>query len=221
VRTFDTFIFDLDGTLVDTLPDLVVITNEALAAEGYPPRTREEVLSYVGNGLRALMLQAVPEGTPEEDALRALARWKAIHRETGDPLAAPYPHVAETLAQLRARGCKLAVLSNKFDAGVHQVMDACLPGAFDVMYGERPDIPRKPDPTGMLRIITELGVTPETCAYVGDSPGDVLAARNAGVFAVGATWGYRALSDFAAEAAEPDLWISDIRDLLPLAPPLD
>ena len=217
MRTFSTFIFDLDGTLIDTLPDLVVITNKALAAEGYPARTREEVLSYVGNGLRALMLQAVPEGTPEEDAVRALKRWKEIHREVGDPLAAPYPYVEETLSQLKGRGCKLAVLSNKFDAGVHQVMDACLPGMFDVMYGERPDIPRKPDPTGMRRIMNELGVSPDECAYVGDSPGDMKAAHNAGVFAIGAPWGYRNVEDFAAEGAEPDLWIGDIRDLLPLA----
>lgn len=216
MRTFTTFIFDLDGTLIDTLPDLVVITNQALAAEGYPSRTRDEVLSYVGNGLRALMLQAVPEGTSEEDAVRALKRWKAIHREVGDPLAAHYPHVEETLSQLRAKGCKLAVLSNKFDAGVHQVMDACLPSMFDVMYGERPDIPRKPDPMGLFRIMDELGVTPEECAYVGDSPGDMKAARNAGVFAIGAPWGYRNVEDFAAENAEPDLWIEDIRDLLTL-----
>lgn len=213
---FDAFVFDLDGTLIDTLPDLVVITNMALAAEGYPVRSAEEILSYVGNGLRALMLQAVPEGTPEEDALRALLRWKEIHRELGDPLAVPYPHVEETVRELGARGCKLAVFSNKFDAGVRQVMDACLPGSFDVMYGERPDIPRKPNPTGLLRIMSELDVAAKRCAYVGDSPGDVLAARNAGVCAVGVTWGYRKIDDFAAENAEPDLWIHDIRELLDL-----
>lgn len=161
---FDAFVFDLDGTLVDTLPDLVTITNKALEEEGYPARSEGEILSYVGNGLRSLMAQAVPEGTSEEDAVRVLRRWKAIHRETGDPQARPYPHVPGVLAELRARGCKLAVLSNKFDGGVHQVMDACLPGMFDVMYGERADIPRKPDPTGYLRVMSELGVDPSRCA---------------------------------------------------------
>lgn len=218
VPAFDAFVFDLDGTLIDTLPDLVTITNKALEEEGYPARSEGEILSYVGNGLRSLMAQAVPEGTPEEDAVRALKRWKAIHRETGDPQARPYPHVPGVLAELRARGCKLAVLSNKFDAGVHQVMDACLPGMFDVMYGERPDIPRKPDPAGYLRVMSELGAEPGRCVYVGDSPGDVRVARNAGTFAVGVTWGYRVVGDFAAEDAEPDLWISDIRELLELAP---
>ena len=93
-------------------------------------------------------------------------------------------------------------------------MDACLPGVFDVMYGERPDIPRKPDPAGLLRILDELGVEPGRCAYVGDSPGDVKVARNAGVYAVGVTWGYRKIGDFAVEGAEPDFWIHDIRELL-------
>lgn len=218
IPAFDAFVFDLDGTLIDTLPDLVTITNKALEEGGYPTRSEEEILSYVGNGLRSLMAQAVPEGTSEEDAVRALKRWKAIHRETGDPQARPYPHVPEVLAELKARGCKLAVLSNKFDGGVHQVMDACLPGMFDVMYGERPDIPRKPDPTGYLRVMSELGVEPGRCVYVGDSPGDVKVARNAGTFAVGVTWGYRVVEDFTAEGAEPDRWISDIRELLELAP---
>lgn len=214
---FDAFVFDLDGTLIDTLPDLVTITNKALEEEGYPTRTSEEILGYVGNGLRALMVQAVPEGTSEDDAVRALKRWKAIHRETGDPQARPYPHVPEVLAELKRRGCKLAVLSNKFDGGVHQVMDACLPGVFDVMYGECPDIPRKPDPTGYLRVMEELGTDPSRCAYVGDSPSDVKVARSAGTFAVGVTWGYRVVGDFAAEGAEPDRWIGDIRELLELA----
>lgn len=214
---FDTFVFDLDGTLLHTLPDLVVITNMALRDAGYPERTEAEILSYVGNGVRALMYQAVPEGVPAEAAERAMARWKELFPLYDNDLTKPYPHVEEMVAALRARGCKLGVLSNKFEPGVHQVMDKCLPGLFDVEHGECAEIPRKPNPAGLLRTIAELGSAPERTVYVGDSPGDVRAARNAGVYAVGVTWGYHAPEDFAAEQAEPDLMISSPLELVVLA----
>ncbi|WP_241157324.1 HAD family hydrolase [Adlercreutzia sp. ZJ242] len=214
---FDAFIFDLDGTLLHTLPDLVVITNRALRDAGYPERTEAEILSYVGNGVRALMYQAVPEGTGAEAAEGAMARWKELFPTYDNNLTHPYPHVEEMIDGLRARSCKLGVLSNKFDEGVHQVMDKCLPGRFDVEHGECDEIPRKPDPTGLLRTIAELGTTPARTAYVGDSPGDVRTARNAGAYAVGVTWGYHAVEDFAAEDAEPDLMVSDPLELVALA----
>ena len=130
-KTFDTFIFDLDGTILDTLPDLVVVTNEALREQGFPERTHDEVLSFVGNGLVALMYQAVPENTPKDIADQAVACWKRFNLEYDNHLTAPYPHVLETLAELRRRGCKLGVLSNKFDGGVHKIIAQCLPGLFD------------------------------------------------------------------------------------------
>ena len=100
-KTFDTFIFDLDGTILDTLPDLVVVTNEALREQGFPKRTHDEVLSFVGNGLVALMYQAVPENTPKDIADQAVACWKRFNLEYDNHLTAPYPHVPETLAELR------------------------------------------------------------------------------------------------------------------------
>lgn len=218
-KQFDTFIFDLDGTLLHTLPDLVVITNMALREAGYPERSEAEILSYVGNGVRALMYQAVPEGTPDEDAEAAMKRWKSLFPRYDNNLTRPYPHILEMIEGLRNHGCKLGVLSNKFEPGVHQVMDKCLPGLFDVEHGESERIPRKPDPTGLLLTINELGSTPTRTVYVGDSPGDVRAARNAGVFAVGVSWGYHKPKDFAAEQAEPDLMISSPLELLALARP--
>ncbi len=215
---FDAFVFDLDGTLLDTLPDLTVITNRALELEGYPPRTQDEIHSFVGNGLMALMYQAVPEGTGPEAAERAMERWKALFPTYANDLTVPYPGVRETVAELRRRGCKLGVLSNKFDAGVQQVMEQKLPGLFDVMHGECAEIPRKPDPTGLLRTIRELGSMPARTVYVGDSPGDVRTARAAGTYAVGAAWGYHDEADFSAEHAEPDLMVHAFADLLALAP---
>ena len=214
---FDTFVFDLDGTLLDTLPDLVVITNRALAREGYPPRTREEIHRFVGNGLMALMYQAVPEGTPPGAAERAMERWKELFPTYANDLTVAYPKVQEMLDDLRKRGCKLGVLSNKFDEGVQQVMNQKLPDIFEVIHGECAEIPRKPDPTGLLRTIRELGSAPERAVYVGDSPGDVRTARNAGVYAVAVTWGYHDEADFAAEGAAPDLMARSPLDLLALA----
>lgn len=215
---FDTFIFDLDGTLLDTLPDLTVLTNEALSQEGYPPRTQDEIHSFVGNGLMALMYQAVPEGTDAGAAERAMERWKSLFPTYGNDLTVPYPEVREMLSDLLKRGCNLGVLSNKFDAGVQQVIGQKLPGFFEVAHGECAEIPRKPDPTGLLRTIRELGSAPGRTVYVGDSPGDVRTARNAGTFAVAVTWGYHDEADFSAEGADPDLMARSPLDLLSLAP---
>ena len=156
---FDTFVFDLDGTLLDTLPDLVVITNQALGELGFPPRSHDEILSYVGNGVRALMCQAVPEGTSSEQTDAAMEHWKALFPGYGNNLTKPYPHMRETLAS-SARGARMGVLSNKFDAGVQQVMNQFMPGTFAVMHGECDGIPRKPDPAGLLRTIEELAPPP-------------------------------------------------------------
>ena len=164
---FDTFVFDVDGTLLDTLDDLVVLTNDALAEFNLPPRTREEINSYVGNGVKALMYQAVPEGTPQDVADACLARWKENYGTYPNDLTKPYPGIPALLAELRRRGCKLGVLSNKFDGGVQFIMNKCLPDAVDVQHGEGgpQNFPRKPDPTGLLTTIEELGSAPARSVF--------------------------------------------------------
>ena len=211
---FDTFVFDLDGTLLDTLPDLVVLTNAVLRECGFPERTSAEVLSYVGNGVKALMYQAVPQDADEEAVEAAMRRWKELYPQSGYRLTKDYEVIPEPVAELKRRGARLGVLSNKFDAGVQEVVGAYLPGLFAVAHGESADIPRKPDPTGLLRTIEELGSVPERTVYVGDSTGDVAVARNAGTYAVGVTWGYHEAERLRAAAA--DLVIDDPRALLDL-----
>ena len=215
MNKFDTFVFDLDGTLLDTLPDLVVITNRALGELGFPPRSHDEILSYVGNGVRALMCQAVPEGTSPEQTDAAMEHWKALFPDYRNDLTKPYPHMRETLAELSARGAKLGVLSNKFDACVQQVMNQFMPGTFAVMHGECDGIPRKPDPAGLLLTIDELGSTPARTAYVGDSPGDVKVAQNAGAFAIGVSWGYHHADEL--RAAQANVVIDSPEELLRFA----
>lgn len=204
---FDTFVFDLDGTLLDTLDDLVTLTNDVLAEAGMPPRSRREINSYVGNGALALIRQAVPDGTPDNVADQVHRRWIEAYDRYPNDLTRPYEGVADMLAALRECGCKLGILSNKFDGGVQFIVKKCLDGMVDVAHGEGGplNLPRKPDPAGLLTVMEELGSAPERTVYVGDSPGDIHVARNAGCYAVGVSWGYHDPDDFGAEGWPPDL----------------
>ena len=176
---FDTFIFDLDGTILDTMPDLIHVTNETLAHFGYPTHTDAAIRSFVGDGAQRLIYRALPEGTPETVCAEALEYWKALYPQTGHARTRHYAHMPETLAELKARGCKLAVLSNKYEGGVKDVIPRFLPDLFEVLHGECEAIPRKPDPAGLLQTIQELDSAPERTAYVGDSAGDMRVAHNA------------------------------------------
>lgn len=213
--TFETFIFDLDGTILNTLPDLVQLTNRALADVGYPARTEEEILGFVGNGIRSLISQAIPEGLDSAHADEAVQRWRDLYPEYGTTLTVPYDGILEVLSQLKAHGKKLAVLSNKFDGGVQSLIPEFFPGVFDAAHGECAEFIRKPDPRGLLKTIEEVGGAIETTVYVGDSGGDMLTAHNAGVFAIGVTWGYRPAEDLQAHDA--DAIISNPEALLDFA----
>ncbi|MDO4442500.1 MAG: HAD family hydrolase [Slackia sp.] len=190
-QTFDAFVFDLDGTLLDTLPDLVSVTNETLRRFGHPEHMRDEILAMVGNGLRSLISQAVPAGLPDEAVEEELTYWKAAYDACGHAKTAFYPGMRETLEELKTRGKKLAVFSNKFDGGVKDVMAHFMPGFMDFELGEGP-VPRKPDPEGLLLVARMLEIEPSRIAYVGDSADtDMQVAHNAGCFAIGVSWGYQ------------------------------
>ena len=199
---FESYIFDLDGTLLDTLPDLVRLTNMVLAERGWPERTHDEVLGFVGGGGRVLLQRAAPEGTPEDQLDDAFARWRVLYPEFGHALTQPYPGIREALAQLTGRGAKLGVLSNKFDEAARKVVAAHFPGTFDLVRGECAEIPRKPDPTGLEFMMRSLGVPPARTAYIGDSATDVEVARAAGAVPVAVTWGYQ-LPDAPTVVADP------------------
>lgn len=213
---FDTFIFDLDGTLLDTVPDLALLTNWVLEQVDCPPRTTEEILSFVGGGVRRLIYLALPEDATPELQERAMDLWNKHFHEYYH-LTQPYQNVPEVLDELRDRGCGIGVVSNKLQEGVDQIMSICLPGKASVMYGESALIPRKPDPAGLQQAMRMLKTAPADTVYVGDSPGDIKAARNAGTYAVAVLWGYHEKEDFAAEGAEPDLYVERPEQLLPLA----
>lgn len=212
---FDTFIFDLDGTILDTMPDLIHVTNETLAHFGYPTHTDAAIRSFVGDGAQRLIYRALPEGTSETVCAEALEYWKALYPQTGHARTRHYAHMPETLAELKARGCKLAVLSNKYEGGVKDVIPRFLPDLFEVLHGECEAIPRKPDPAGLLQTTQELGSAPERTAYVGDSASDMRVAHNAGTYAIGVDWGYNPVSTL--QEAQAGAIISNPAQLLEFA----
>ncbi len=212
---FNTFIFDLDGTLLDTLPDLVELTNTTLREYNFPVRTTEEIQSFVGDGARALIRRALPKTASEEDVLAVLNRWQELYPTVGIALTRPYPGVVETLHELKQRGVNLGILSNKFDAGVEAAVNRYMPNIFDAVHGESENYPRKPDPAGLLRMMDEMNVNPDHTLYVGDSSGDITTAHQADLFALGVTWGYH--DGESLKEAGADAIINDAAELLDFA----
>lgn len=188
---YDLVIFDLDGTILDTLDDLTDAINRAVAERGHPTHSREAVRLFVGNGALNSIRMATPEGTGEGEILEILARFKALYLEHVNDKTRPFPGIHDLLTALKARGIRLAVNSNKPDAATRKLCDIHYPGLFDRVMGERSGIPRKPAPDGARRIMAELGVDPARTLYVGDSDTDLRTAKSAGVAAAWVRWGYR------------------------------
>ncbi|MFA4965369.1 MAG: HAD-IA family hydrolase [Thermoleophilia bacterium] len=190
---FDAVIFDLDGTLADTLEDLADAMNRVLSAAQAPAHSHAAYKRMIGKGIRNLVTAALP---PELRTEAAVARtFEALLADYGEHCLVKtrlYPGIAELVRELRAGGVKLAVFSNKADALTRHMVDALFEaGSFEVVVGAQTGVPLKPDPTVALRIAARLGVTPGRVAYLGDSDTDMLAATAAGMLAVGASWGFR------------------------------
>lgn len=184
-------IFDLDGTLLNTLGDLRAATNHALEVRGLPPHSMEEIRQFIGNGIRLLICRAMPEGTTEAEIDAALDDFKAYYAAHIHDRTVPYDGIPQLLTALRKRGIQVAVLSNKIDSASQQLIEYFFPGKTDVVFGEHVGVPRKPDPTSCRMVMQQLGVQPEQVLYVGDSGTDMQTAKNAGLYAVGVTWGFR------------------------------
>lgn len=184
-------IFDLDGTLLNTLGDLRAATNHALEVRGLPPHSMEEIRQFIGNGIRLLICRAMPEGMLEAEIDAALDDFKAYYAAHIHDRTVPYDGIPQLLTALRKRGIKVAVLSNKIDSASQQLIEYFFPGKTDVVFGEHVGVPRKPDPTSCRMVMQQLGVQPEQVLYVGDSGTDMQTAKNAGLYAVGVTWGFR------------------------------
>ncbi len=184
-------IFDLDGTILDTLEDLADSVNYALTKCGYPMRTLTEVRSFVGNGIRKLIERSLPKGTSESEIDRVYSIFTPYYKENCAVKTHPYDGIAETLQFLREEGILTAVLSNKADYAVQPLVKQYFNGLFDTAYGEREGIPRKPSPEGVMAILEELQISPKDAVYIGDSNVDIETARNAGLACISVDWGFR------------------------------
>lgn len=207
-------LFDLDGTLLDTLNDLEDAVNVTMAAFGWPLRSREEVRSFVGNGVGSLVAQAIPAGLSKaagEAALEFLRTYYAAH--SGDA-AVPYPGVMELLHTLNKRGIPMAVVTNKPEGPALRLAEQYFPGLFAAVVGECSDRPRKPAPDMPLYALKQMGLDPEDVVYVGDSEVDIRTARSAGIPVMSVTWGFRDREDL--EKLEPDWLIDRPEELLEL-----
>lgn len=184
-------IFDLDGTLLNTLEDLKDSTNYALRYFGYPERSLEEVRCFVGNGVAKLIERAIPDGVENPDFQDCLKLFRENYSQNMYNHTAPYQGVMELLANLREKGYKIAVVSNKFDAAVKELCDKYFTNLIDVAIGQMDDVPKKPAPNGVYKAIQELAVDRKNCVYIGDSEVDVKTAYNASLPCIGVLWGFR------------------------------
>ena len=190
-------IFDLDGTLLDTLDDLLDATNYALTTLGYPTRTKQELRSFVGNGAKNQMRLSLPEGSSEQEIQALLEIYKPYYDAHCRIKTRPYPGIGEALAVLKET-YPLAIVSNKPDTAVKALCAEHFPGIYAL--GETADCPRKPAPDMVYKAMEVLGV--EKCIYVGDSEVDVLTAKNGGVPCVCVLWGFRDRPQIEAAGGE-------------------
>ena len=188
---YDAYIFDLDGTLLDTLADLAASTNYALHAHGMPERTIDEVRRFVGNGVRRLMEQAVPEGTEAARFEAVLATFRQHYLEHSLDVTQPYPGIMEMLGRLKAAGKATAVVSNKFDAATKALCRHFFGDLVDVAIGESERIRRKPAPDTVVEAMRLLGVGRHQAVYVGDSDVDIATAAHCQIPCVSVLWGFR------------------------------
>lgn len=207
-------IFDLDGTLLNTLEDLKESTNFALCKFGYPERTLNEVRCFVGNGVKKLIERAVPENCKNID--ECLEIFKKNYSENMCNHTKPYDGILKILEELHKDGVKIGVVSNKFDSAVKDLCKKYFGDLIDCAIGQNDDVPKKPAPNGVLKAMKELGVDKNSTIYAGDSDVDVQTAKNAQLPCIGVTWGFRTIEYLKGAnfiANQPEDIIKIIRSL--------
>lgn len=186
-------IFDLDGTLLNTLDDLADSTNYALSKFGYPTRTIEEVRQFVGNGVAKLVERAIPDGKNNSNFEKCLSIFKENYAQNMYNKTAPYNGIIEMLSNLKSKGIKIAVVSNKFDLAVKELCKKYFEGFIDFAAGENEaqGIKKKPAPDTVISVLNEFNFAPEDAVYVGDSDVDIMTAKNSKMPCISVTWGFR------------------------------
>jgi len=184
-------IFDLDGTVLDTLQDLANAVNAALEKHGFPTHSIENVRIFVGNGVANLIMRATPEGTSDEVRAAVLADFKAYYREHINDCTRPYEGIPALLKALKDAGVKVGINSNKYDAALQNLCCIHFDGLYDYAVGESEITPKKPDPAAARRIMEATGASADETIYIGDSNVDLNTAKNAGTDSAWVSWGFR------------------------------
>lgn len=215
MRKYDLVIFDLDGTILDTLEDLTDSLNVVLDQYRYPQRTLSEVRGFVGNGIRLLIRRALPEEASEHTVDLLHQNFIQYYQKHCMEKTKPYEGIPELLRDLREQGYRTAVISNKADPAVKILCDRYFEGLFDLVAGERPGIPRKPAPDSVHDILDSMQVNKDQAVYIGDSDVDIATSRNVGLDHIIVTWGFKD-RDFLQEMGAECLVSSpgEIRDLI-------
>ena len=204
MKQYEGVVFDLDGTLLDTLADLGDSVNAALAAAGHPPRSYEEYKSIIGRGFRDLLTRSLPPtacSDAEVDA--AMADFLRFYAQNYQRKTRPYPGIETVLADLRRKGVMLGVNSNKRDDYTASLIRKNFPDIpFVGVHGERDGTPKKPDPKAALALASLMGVPPDKVVYIGDSKTDILTGKNAGMATGGVLWGFRGREELEEHGAD-------------------
>lgn len=205
---YDAVIFDLDGTLTDTLTDLRSSVNYALSRFGFSERTAEEIRSFVGNGVKRLIYLSVPENTPDEISEECLAVFKEYYAANSLVETRPYDGIIDILKMLKKNNIKTAVVTNKMHSAAADIVEFFFGNLIDATVGQIDGIAQKPQPDGIYKALEILGVSKEKSVYIGDSEVDCITAKNADIPCIGVTWGFRSKevllengADFIAETA--------------------
>ncbi len=208
---FKAVLFDLDGTLVNSLFDLADSVNHVLAAHGFYTHPTDSYKYFVGNGIPKMIRRAMPENEGDEmhqTLINEFLEYYAIHSLDK---TAPYDGIRELVGDLKAAGIKVAVVTNKAQEAANVVITKLFGDVFDCIMGLRPGIPAKPDPTSVFMVMKELGVTPEECAFVGDTSMDIAVGVNSGAYPVGVLYGFRELEELREAGAK--VFAKDAKEL--------
>lgn len=212
----DTIIFDLDGTLLDTLEDLTYSVNHAMLRSGFPPRTLEEIQSFVGNGVAKLIECCIPDGKDNPLFEETLSIFKEHYEIHCKDMTRPYNGILPMLDELCVKGYKLGIVSNKFDTAVKELSKLYFGDRILSSVGESDKIRKKPAPDTAYQVLEELSSSKEKSVYVGDSDVDLATAANVPMRCISVTWGFRTKDQLIEAGADPSLMIESPQELLPL-----
>ncbi|MCI6233370.1 MAG: HAD family hydrolase [Selenomonas sp.] len=204
-HTYRAAIFDLDGTLVNSLDDLADSANAMLSSYGFPTHPVDPYRYFVGNGSRKLIERCLPKEQGSDPAFvdEALARYKEIYAQHTQDKTRPYDGIQDMLDELQRRHIPLGICTNKHQSAAEDIVNAMFPaGTFQSIMGDQPSLPRKPDPKKVLMIAEKFGVGPSAVAYFGDTSVDMDTAKNAGFFPVGVLWGFRPKEELVEHGAK-------------------